>query len=224
MISNERKQALFLAMQKLEAYHEIQNQMGRVTAAFNFRQCDKVLGLFALEREDVAVEFADEGVFEGREAVAAILNELIGNKPQAGEMLDMQLTTPMIEVADDVQTAKCVWWCPGIGAKTQETGDPAAIWAWGQLAVDFLNTGGEWKIWHLHYFRTIKCSYEKGWVEDTSMNNRLNVPVHPLSKPTTYHNPYSPLSIRDGIPAMPRPYKTFNKNERLWELDRNKTK
>ena len=55
----------------------------------------------------------------------------------------------------------------------------------------------EWKIWHLHYFRFIRCDYEKGWVKDTSMINRLNTPMHPLSKPTTYHNPYSPLSIRE---------------------------
>ena len=100
--------------------------------------------------------------------------------------------------------------------------DPEAIWAWGMLAADFINLGGEWKIWHLHYFRYIKCLYSKGWVEDTSMIHRLNKPVHPLAKPTTYHNPYSPLSVREAIPACPRPYETYTDNG--WMLEKDKTK
>ena len=81
---------------------------------------------------------------------------------------------------------------------------------------------GKWKVWHLHYFRLIKCAYEKGWVEDLSMINRPNTPMHPESLPTTYHNPYSPLSIRDGIPCMPRPYETYTAADRYWELNRDK--
>ena len=79
-----------------------------------------------------------------------------------------------------------------------------------------------WKIWHLHWFRFIKCSYDKGWVKDTSMMNRPNIPVHPLSKYVTYHNPYSPLSVRDGIPACPRPYDTWTDSD--WMLNKDKSK
>lgn len=222
MISNERKENLFRAMEKLEAYRIIQNEMGRTVAAFNFRQADKVLAHFALDKDDVALEYCDEGLFEGREAVETIIKEVVGDEPKPGEMLDMQLTTPMIEIADDLQTAKCLWWMPGAGAIPQEGGDPMAIWAWGELAVDFVKEGDQWKIWHLHYFRLIKCDYKKGWVDDISMINRLQVPVHPLSKPGTYHNPYSPICIRDGLPCAPKPYKTYTDSDRNWELDRNK--
>ena len=75
--------------------------------------------------------------------------------------------------------------------RQNEDSDPDAIWAWGMIGADFICEDGEWKIWHFHYFRYIKCLYEKGWVEDTSMIHRLNTPVHPMAKPTTYHNPYS---------------------------------
>ena len=75
---------------------------------------------------------------------------------------------------------------------------------------------------HLHYFRVIKCAYEKGWTEDTSMINRPNTAMHPLSKPTTYHNPYSPLAIRYGIPAAPYPYET-DRGEN-WMLRSDKTR
>ena len=222
MITMERKENLLRAMQKLEAYRLIQNQMGRAVAAFNFRQAEKLLSFFALDQEGVALEYCDEGLFDGREAVETIIREVVGAEPKPGEMLDMQLTTPMIEIADDLKTAKCLWWMPGAGAIPQSGGDPMAIWAWGELAVDFIQVDGQWKIWHLHYFRFTKCDYHKGWVDDTSMVNRLQVPVHPLSKPSTYHNPYTPWSIRDGLPCAPRPYETYTDKDRFWELDRNK--
>lgn len=54
MIAAERKTALLNAMQKLEAYRQIQNEMGRAVAAFNFRQADRLLSFFALDKEDVS--------------------------------------------------------------------------------------------------------------------------------------------------------------------------
>ena len=116
-----------------------------------------------------------------RKRVTTIIQETVGKEPEPGEMLDMQLTTPIIEIADDLQTAKCVWWMPGAGAIPQEEGDPMAIWAWGELAVTFIYEADMWKIWKLHYFRYMKCDYKKGWVDDTSMINRLNTPLHPMS-------------------------------------------
>ena len=222
MITLERKQALYNAMQKLDAYRQIQNEMGRTVAAFNFRQAEVVLSHFALKTNGVRLEYADEGVFRGAEAITAIINEALGKPAKPGEMLDMQLTTPIIEIADDLKTAKCLWWMPGAGAIPQAEGDPMAIWAWGELAVDFVVEDGAWKIWHLHYFRYMKCDYHKGWVDDTSMINRLNTPMHPLSEVSTYHNPYSPSAIRDGLPCAPRPYVTFTDADELWELNRDK--
>ena len=183
MIEKERKQALFAAIKKLEAYRQIQNEMGRAVAAFNFRQADRLLGFFALDREDVSLEYADEGVFHGPEAVKTIIRETVGRK------LDVQLTTPIIEVAEDLQSAKCLWWVPGAGALPRENEDPLAVWVWGELAVTFIPEGDTWKIWKLHYFRYLKCDYKKGWVEDTSMIHRLNTPLHPMADTTTYHNP-----------------------------------
>ena len=222
MIDQERKVKLYTAMQKLEAYRQIQNEMGRAVSAVNCRQSDRLLGFFALDQQDVSLEYADEGVFNGPEAVKTIITEVVGAEPKPGEMLDMQLTTPMIEIADDLKSAKCVWWMPGAGSLVQEEGDPMAIWAWGEVAVDFIRTGDDWKIWHLHYFRYMKCDYKKGWVDDTSMINRLNTPLHPMSDATTYHNPYSPTNIRKGIPCAPKPYATYTEADRGWELDVNK--
>jgi hypothetical protein len=221
-VSEERKANLLNSIKRLQAYEEIQNNMGRCMAAFNFRQADKVLSHFALSQTDVSLEYADEGLFEGANAVKQIIGEVVGAPVKPGEMLDMQLNTPIIEVATDLKTAKALWWTPGAGAVPKENAEPEAIWCWGMLAVDFIYEANTWKIWHLHWFRFIKCSYDKGWVKDTSMINRPNIPVHPLSKYVTYHNPYSPLSVRDGIPACPRPYDTWTDSG--WMLNKDKSK
>ena len=68
--------------------------------------------------------------------------------------------------------------------------------------MDFVREDGAWKVWHLHYFRLIKCDYQKGWVEDFSMENS---PEGTARGPVTYHNPYTPHSVRVGIPACPAP-------------------
>lgn len=221
MISEDRRAYLAGSINKLQAYQEIQNEMGRVIAAVNFRQPGKILSRFALDRPDVSLEYADEGVFTGPQAVTTIVNEVVGRPPAPGEMIDIQLTTPIIEIADDLQSAEGLWWCPGGGAIVPDEGDPEAIWVWGMLAADFVPSGDTWKIWHLHYFRYIKCHYDRGWTDDTSLINRLQVPMHPLSTPSTYHNPYSPLSIRDGLPSAPRPYKSYEGIG--WMLNKDKT-
>lgn len=222
MITQERKRAVFDMLERLEAYEEIQNQMGRTIAAMNFRQPEQILEAFALNQTDVSFELADEGLFEGAKAVKAIVRETFNEKVRPGEMLDLQLTTPMIEVAADGGSAEAVWWCPGAGAMYLNDDKPDAVWVWGMIAADFIKIENVWKIWHLHYFRLIKCSYKKGWVEDTSMIHRANTAMHPLSRPTTYHNPYSPNAVREGIPACPRPYETYT--DKMWMLERDKTK
>lgn len=222
MTTDERRARLAASLNELHAYQDIQNEMGRVVIAFNYRQPDRILRRFALDLPDVSLEYADEGVFTGRKAVETIVNEVVGREAVAGEMFDLQLTTPVIEVAGDGESAQALWWCPGVAAAVREDGEREALWLWGMLTADFVRTDEGWLIRHLHYFRYIKCSYDKGWVEDTSMIHRPNTPMHPLSTPSTYHNPYSPTSVRDGLPAAPRPYDTYTGPE--WMLNLDKTR
>ena len=136
-------------------------------------------------------------------------------------MSDLHLAAPIIEVSGDGKTAKGQWVCPGIGALPKPKEDPQAIWNWGIIAADFICERNQWKIWHLHWFRLMKCDYELGWVKDTSMENRLNKPLNPLSKPSTYHNPYNRYTVRECIPAIPKPYQKYDGVD--WMLSKDKT-
>ena len=221
-VSRARKAALIHAVKTVHACQEISNLMTRFMTAMNYRQPERVLACFALEQQDVSWEFADEGVFEGPDAVRQIVHETIGRPAKVGEMLEQHLNTPAIEVAGDLKTAQGFWRAPGFGAMPRAQMLPVATWNWDALTADLICEGGAWKIWHGHSFLFIKARYHEGWVDDLSMINRLNVPVHPLARPATYHNPYTPLSIREAIPAVPIPYETWTGSH--WMLERDKTK
>ena len=164
VVTENRKRDLIKNIEKLEAYQEIQNEMGRTVAAFNFRQADRVLSHFALNQADVSLEYADEGVFEGKEAVETIVNEVVGAPQKPGEMLDIQLTTPMIEVAGDLKTAKAVWWSLGVEGLSKFREKPMAIISLGMVPGTHVKEEGEWKILSGAWQRTTKNEYHKGWV------------------------------------------------------------
>lgn len=221
-VSDERKSALIKAIKTVQAYQEISNLMTRFIFAMNYHQPDAILDCFALQKEDVSWEFADEGVFRGPAAVKQIIGETLPPYSKPGEMMEQQLCSPAIEIAGDLVTAKGWWRAPGFGTIPQVESLPVPIWNWDIIAADLTFDGNSWKVWHGHSFRTIKCKYHEGWVQDLSLLNRPNIPIHPLARPTTYHNPFSPISIRESIPACPIPYETWTDSS--WMLERDKSK
>ena len=218
----EKRESIYRKMKKLQAYREVENLMGRCVFAFNYQQKEGVLSYLAMEEPDVSVELADEGLYIGAEAVRDYADWKIPEAPRPGELTDIHISCPIIEVAQDGLTAKGLWLCPGEGALLHGEEDPQAIWMWGTLAADFKLVGDVWKIWHLHYFRLMKCDYQKGWVKDTSLENKLNASMPRSARPTTYHNPYTPYTIRDCIPGIPHPYTSYEESDKDWMLHNEK--
>lgn len=81
----------------------------------------------------------------------------------AGSLSVDSLSTPVIELAADGQTAKGLWYQGGGGFELTVRG-PKAYWNWGRIAVDFIKEDGEWKIWHLLIVTDIKCETGSSWV------------------------------------------------------------
>ena len=82
-----------------------------------------------------------------------------------GSVMFHEMDTECIEVADDCQTAKGVWMCPG-----HEThGDGDAQWCWGCYEVEFIQEDGVWKIWHMTLAPIFKQSYYDSWAGTASL-------------------------------------------------------
>ena len=135
-------------------------------------------------------------------------------------------TTPVIEVAGDGQTAKGIWYSPGMGLMTQIIdGEPVVkgTFFWEKYGGDFILEDGKWKIWHLQMAYDFTPSVSEGgnWTDFSKKNeavqageqedNPMNMEMPPgFSKPAYSYPMYSPQ--RPGIiyPKIPEPYYTFS--------------
>ena len=189
----------YIAILNLAARYQYYHQPATMARTFD---------LFAKKTPGVCVAIAG-GVEEGLEAVRAFWTKSSPIAPE-GVMLEHHLTTPILEVAQDGQTAKGVWMSPG--HETVPGHLPGGHWVWGRYAIDFVKEDGEWKIWHLWFYCTFRTRYGRDWAEGPeppSAELRAHRQKHPSSRPMPYLNLYAPQSVRDMVPAPPDPYETF---------------
>jgi hypothetical protein len=107
------------------------------------------------------------------------------------------LTTPVIQVARDGQTARAVWMCPGLEGTTL---------TWIKYGCDFKIQDGRWKIWHLHVYGILTGEPKDSFTPNTQPRNGADKP------PTTnwdYSNSATHIPLE---PAPPEPYETWGKD------------
>jgi len=106
------------------------------------------------------------------------------------------LTTPVIEIAGDGETARAVWISPGI-----EGTEPA----WMKFGCDFKKQDGEWKIWHLHVYGFM-TGLEPGYAFTPDIE-----PENGADKaPTTNWEFSRQASFIPYEPEPPQPYDTWD--------------
>ncbi len=79
-------------------------------------------------------------------------NPAIQNVPEnryIGNMVLHLLTTPIVEVAGDGETAKGVWYTPGAILTTPDGRAVQGMWMWERYGGDFIRENGRWRIWRL---------------------------------------------------------------------------
>jgi hypothetical protein len=200
---------------KLEARAEIQNLMGNYAFYLTAARYHDIANLFA-KRDDSRVEMA-WGVYDG----AAGIERCYDNYHTAcisgpGLMATHALTTPVIEVADDMKTAKAVWISPG-----HITGDMysteklfRAHWAWMRYGCDFINEDGTWKLWHLHVYGQFMVPVGMTWLDLPDAHDMPEfAPEHAPDRPPTYSWHYSTKTTTEYVPVPPQPYDAFDESK-----------
>lgn len=211
-------------LSRLEAYMDITNCFSRYQQYLALQWCEGVLSTFAIERDDVSFEASKTGLCIGYESVKSFFDCLPHLTCRRGAMTEHHTSAPIIEIAEDGQTAKYTSFSPGIkimsAAKVQ-------VWSWYRYCGDFIKMpDGQWKIWHLHCFHTYEAELERGplhtqfsqGVEKTSAGLRGYQETRPV-KPTTYLNFYDPDKYNYMMPDPPVPYQTW---DRFHNLDRSR--
>lgn len=194
---------------------EVRKVMARYAYLHNAHEHEQTMRLFALERDDVWVQCGGIGKYNGAEGIRKFFvdwHHSLGGDPR-GAFNEHLLTTELVEVAEDGQTAKAVWMSPGVETRrVRPDGELEAQWIWGKYAVDFLKVDGEWKFWHFTITMDFQCDFHRSWVEmEKSLAPRvMHDGLPPVDEPVPFDDGYTKSRVTELFPAPPAPYATFD--------------
>lgn len=228
-----------------EAQREIKNLMGRFTRCLLHRTAGEIPGRFWSSREDISLG-TNEGWYLGQRSVAryfdhfdtvtaltdGIMKALFPEIPpeQYGiGYLDMKsLSTDLVEVAGDGNSAKGMWGCAGQKVEYTAAG-PVTFLTYGTYAVDFVQENGQFRILHMQYLEELCHRQGEKWWEPEAP-----LPEHPAFRPVKDCLPpepdvpvrlwegYHPERKRPLLPRLPEKYETleetfsYGPSEEVW--------
>ncbi len=122
------------------------------------------------------------------------------------------VSTALVELAGDGQTAKGLWYSIGQRTTSRPDGTAEALWITTKIGIDFVLEGNEFRIWHVIY--AVDFSHLAGTpysdqpvylAEDQDpVREEFGTPTVPM---LTHNNIFS---WADGYPPEPEPYETFS--------------
>ncbi len=223
-------------LERWEDVHEIENMMGR-RAFFDLLVRDQQVFEEMWSHQDPCLGL-NNGYYKGYDAVAgyfkglhdlylrraelaktAYPDELGGKAAEdligVGGLHFDNLTTPVIELAEDRQTAKGLWYMLGgqvdFGVSGRET-----EMCWGRIGVDFIKEDGAWKIWHMVIALDIDTPMGTSWAEpapekaaDPVFGALADVKLPEPNVPRTVHELWHSRRQLKAFPPVPKAYKTF---------------
>jgi len=204
-------EALSKELHRQLAVAECKNVMGKVMYYGVAWLNQNLLELWS-QREDCRLEMP-WGVYEGRQGVERCYLKDFGDRSDPGKLEQLKgvmmlytLDTPIVEVAEDGQSAKGVW--VSSGADTWREGDahPQGYWRWGKYAVDFVLEDGSWKIWRMGFYPFFLTKYDVSWVDAPAYDYAFFpvTPDHPRDVPVYHYTAQTVYPVDQ--PPIPVPY------------------
>lgn len=197
---------------KLEARAKIENLMGNYAFFLTAGRYHDITHLFAM-REDSRAEM-HHGVYDGAEGIKRCYDNYHADCISGpGIMAVHALTTPVIEIAEDLKTAKAVWVSPGhiTGDMFSANKEFKAHWAWMRYGCDFINEEGVWKLWHLHVYGQFMTPVGQSWLDLPDAHDMPPLPPeYAPDRPPTYSWEYGTDKTTEYVPVPPTPYEAFD--------------
>lgn len=160
---------------------EVENLFSRYMYLHNAFQDEQIIPLWASkDTPGISAQYSNLGKYTNWDSITAYHRS---RPAPAGKLLFHFVTTPMIEVAGDGQTAKGLWIVNGLesGLTAPEhaakmpawmfepnvTVDGKKVWmhnVYLKYGIDFIKQDGQWRIWHFHCFEIARAPYSMGWI------------------------------------------------------------
>lgn len=225
-------------VERWEHYQEIVNLMGRRSFYNLWKMEDKVWEDLWCKKAPDPCFGCNDGYYKGYDAISAYfealhkLNEVraevgkeafpkeLGNKSLeelygVGSCNTDNLTTPLVEIAEDNMTAKGIWYSLMNETDYTEAG-PTTYHKWGWVAADFVYEDGKWKIWHLLVTEDFKALAGKSWAVpqeakpiDPKFAKIGEYKLPELNVPMKVYEHFSPFKEIKPFAPLPVEYDTF---------------
>lgn len=198
-------------LDRWHAQHEIRNLMGRFAIFCSAGQFTRAAALFS-ETNQVYLQQSDVGIYEGRASVYAYFEQLEKNAV-AGSFRMIPITSEVIEVAGDGESAQGMWFINGLSA-VKDPGNLSAaaadLWINDKLAVEFVRENGAWRILRMNINEEMRATYYKSWGEyaeqpDYPAFDHMAEP----DRPATRHKPFSDTRKSGKNLTTPEPYGSY---------------
>lgn len=137
---------------------------------------------------DATYEYGQGGVYVGRDRIRAVLGLRGPEGLSPGELNTHMIVQPIITVAPGNKTAKARW-----RSDMQLCIEGRGYWGEGTYENSYVREDGVWKIARLHFYVTMLCDYDKGWVEG-------NVPMEGPSAILPPDHP--PTEVYTSLPGV----------------------
>ena len=206
-------------LERQQSRTDIMNLMGRYQYYHTGGQMSRIgRELFAWWLPDARCEYGPLGVFGAKKSLEFFdaMTELFTGGTGAchpGLLEIHQITTPVLEVAEDNQTAKGMWMSTGAILMLHDEGAEEGrsfTWDSGKYAVDFIQEDGQWKFWHMRLYPLFRAEYGKSWVDTKQPEDPEEFragKAEPGPKPWVY----APDKLYPANePPIPQPYATFD--------------
>jgi len=233
--------------QRASDYMEIQNTFAKHSYYYAAQeQWHELETIWAKERDDISYGH-NHGYYLGRESVENYYGqknedrrkqtlermsalypgvENVEENEGIGDLVMHTLTTPVIEVAGDRETAQGVWMSIGLAAKAGQDGKSEYVEFWERFAVDFVREGGQWKIWHFQIHSDMMFNIPESMFGVPGLTSQPQAaPGAPgegtagagppqamgsdMDRQVQMHEMYSATTVPKLSPHLPAPYETW---------------
>ncbi|TPV60882.1 hypothetical protein FJ444_04475 [Aestuariibacter sp. GS-14] len=244
--SSQQWEVLQKEIQKAKSINDIQNLMARRAMYHSIGHNELEFELWS-KRDDIRWA-QNQGCWIGRETIKtyyvdvnyqmqaaqlklmsesnpAIDNDLKTNR-YIGNNVWHLLTTPIIEVADDGESAKAFWYTPGVILASTDGLTAQGMHMWEKYFVDLIKEDGEWRFLHIQVATDWAAPLGQGLPQSNSNiaavgseggaqqmgpgpgAEGLVIPPPTISK--VLYSEYSPTRRQHLTPRLPEPYSTFS--------------
>lgn len=209
------------------AARECDYLMHRYEGLLSAAHLEEALDLFALKQPDVQADVGF-GFFYGAASCRRLFVGMHGwleRQPGTKNMKNGALylvanTTGIVEVAQDLKTAKGHWLCPTISTPGNEKDGFHAITGYAHRVADFIVEDGKWKIWHYMVYGLLYNPADKVWTDAAVYNEvakpqdlswipkefQPDAPSAPgIGREYAWRPDRPPTTVR-----LPEPYRTFS--------------